>query len=445
MLFCFAYLVLTADHENLEKHCSSSNSTRVCSEYLACTSDKCNYCSEDSDCHLHFFCHESETYDGNKICEFEPFIHKWGVRLALSMVVVFITGILVSGAGIGGGGLFVPIMILLLEFPTNHAIPSSKAMIFGGSVAGTLFNIRKKHHFYSRPLINYNVAAIIEPTSWLGTIVGVIFNEILPSWLLYGVQFFLLSFTAWRTFKKAFESTRKDEKSSESSESQYDGPAYSKLLFLVLFVSYLLFLFLTFARGGRRTKSIVGADFCSAWYWVLTFGPFPVYVGLTFIVIHIAKDYPVLGKNATTTFKGFLVLMGSGFAAGIAAGFLGIGGGMIKGPILLALGIEAEEMGATATFMNLLTSSITSIQFMVLGTMEPSHFGILASFGFVSFLIGVAFLRWLVNKFNSRSIFLFVLAAIILISSILIVIVGVIEIVRNVRNDIPMGFINYCR
>jgi hypothetical protein len=130
---------------------------------------------------IDFSCHKSETYDENKICEFEPFIHKWSVRVALSMVVIFITSILVSGAVIGEGGLFVPIMILLLEFPTNHAIPSSNSMIFGGSVAGTLFNVGKKHHFYSRLLVNYNVAAIIEPTSWIGTIVGAIFNEILPS------------------------------------------------------------------------------------------------------------------------------------------------------------------------------------------------------------------------------------------------------------------------
>jgi uncharacterized membrane protein YfcA len=70
--------------------------------------------------------------------------------------------------------------MLLLDFPVNYAVPASKALIFGGSLAVTIFNIPKKHPFYNRPLINYNVAAIIEPTSWLDTVVGVIFNEVLP-------------------------------------------------------------------------------------------------------------------------------------------------------------------------------------------------------------------------------------------------------------------------
>jgi uncharacterized membrane protein YfcA len=90
--------------------------------------------------------------------------------------------------------------------------------------------------------------------------------------------------------------------------------------------------------------------------------------------------------------------MGSGFEAGAAAGFHGIGGGMIKNPMMLALDIEAEEMAATSTFMILLTSSITSLQFIILGVMTPVHFSIFVSISFVSFLIGINFLRWLVKS-----------------------------------------------
>jgi uncharacterized membrane protein YfcA len=93
----------------------------------------------------------------DNICSFEPFTHKWSVGFGFSMLAVFVAGI--------GGRLFVSIMILLFDFPSNHAIPSSKALIFGGSLAVIIFNLPKKHNFYQRPFITYNVAAMIEPTS----------------------------------------------------------------------------------------------------------------------------------------------------------------------------------------------------------------------------------------------------------------------------------------
>jgi uncharacterized membrane protein YfcA len=444
MFHCFIYFALTARHEELNSTCLDKSESRDCTDELKCIEGFCSYCKDEGSlCRDYFYCGKVEAYDGN-ICKFEPFLHKWSIRLILSMCVIFIAGVLVSGAGIGGGGLFVPILILLMEFPTNRAIPSSKALIFGGSVAVTLFNLRKKHNFYARPLINYNVAAIIEPTAWLGTIVGVIFNEILPPWLLYAVQFFLLSFTAWNTFKKAAKAKDDGAEILEDLHEQYNGPAYSKFLFLLLFIAYALFLFLSFIRGGRTSDSILGIEFCSAQYWLLTFVPFPVYLTLTWFIFRVAKNYPVIGNKAKTTFKDFLMLLGCGFVSGIASGFLGIGGGMIKAPLLLALDIEAEEMAATSTFMILLTSSITSIQFMILGSMKLRHFCILGAVSFVSFLIGAIFLRWLVRKFGTRSTFLYVLASIILISAILMAVLGVLDVVNDVRRGIPMGFMKYC-
>jgi hypothetical protein len=42
-------------------------------------------------------------------------------------LIIFFGGMLAAGAGVGGGGLFVPILILILEFTTKTAIPLSNA------------------------------------------------------------------------------------------------------------------------------------------------------------------------------------------------------------------------------------------------------------------------------------------------------------------------------
>jgi hypothetical protein len=54
--------------------------------------------------------------------------------------------------------------------------------------------------------------------------------------------------------------------------------------------------------------------------------------------------------------------------------FLSIRGGMIKGSMMLALDNEAEEIAARSTFMIVITSSITSMQLIVLDMISIYEF-----------------------------------------------------------------------
>ncbi|KAH0793060.1 sulfite exporter TauE/safE family protein [Histomonas meleagridis] len=441
----------------LNETCTDENRDYNCGDPLVCLNGTCQFCATTDQCHKydpHFYCRFNKKYQQN-ICNYEPLLHPWDTRLIIGMICVFIAGIFVSGAGIGGGGLFVPILILVVEFPSEYSIPTSKALIFGGSLAVTIFNLRKRHPFYDRPLINYNVACCIEPISWLGTILGVIFNSVIPAWLLYIVQFILLSYTAYSTLMKGIKDQRKAKALKENPDSmesnlisntpgQYSGPAYSKKILILLGVIWAIFLVVAFLRGGDGADSIIGIEFCSTWYWVLTFAPFPIYALINWWMYTIARNYPIVGKDADISAKTAFVLMMSGFIAGIAAGFLGIGGGMIKGPMMLKLDIEAEEMAATSTFMILLTSSATSIQYIAEGVMPVAEFAIFSAVGFVSFLIGVIFLRWLVKKMGNRSLFLYFLAAVIAVSAVMMTVVGVKEIIFIKKNGGSMGFKSFC-
>lgn len=53
--------------------------------------------------------------------------------------------ILASGGGIGGGGMLVPIYILVMGFLPKHAIPLSNVTVFGGAVANTWWNGGRRH------------------------------------------------------------------------------------------------------------------------------------------------------------------------------------------------------------------------------------------------------------------------------------------------------------
>jgi hypothetical protein len=63
----------------------------------------------------------------------------WGFTLAALGL------ILAAGGGIGGGGMLVPIYILVLGFLPKHAIPLSNVTVFGGAIANTWFNVKKRH------------------------------------------------------------------------------------------------------------------------------------------------------------------------------------------------------------------------------------------------------------------------------------------------------------
>lgn len=547
----------------INNSCTPENRLYDCTMELICNNEGyCDICHSDDECDNFYYCRYNKK-EHNKLCRFEPLMHKWNTRTIIGMILVFISGIFVSGVGIGGAALFVPIMILVNSYSAEYSVSSSNPIIIGGSLAVCIFNIRLKHPDYDRPLINYNVAAIIEPISWLGTIIGVIMNGASPSWLLYIMQFAIYSYTCVSTFKKGYKdyikmkqkkekekelddinkntddndvketdnltkvhdkldfqdegeasplenqeqqndkknndddqekssiNDNKDDKindksdinsnndkinnnngndkndiinkgsksllkKTKSSKNDLEEPlnpnenesqskkAFSPWVLIILAIIWAVFCILPFIRGGKTTESIVNIKFCSSLYWIVTFVPFPFYFLISYIMIRIAKNYPVLGTNADLNWKQITQLIVFGFTAGFFSGFLGIGGGVIKGPMLLALGIEAEEMAATSTFMVLLTSSITTIQFLAKGTLLYSEFGIYIAFGFVSFLIGINILKIIINKTNNRSIVLWILSAAIGISVMMIIYIGINDFVDSIKKHKKMGFRPYC-
>jgi uncharacterized membrane protein YfcA len=72
---------------------------------------------------------------------FDPFT----ANDVLATVITLVATALGSGCGVGGGGLLVPAFILVIGLSPKHAIPLSKAAIFGNAVATYFFNVFRKH------------------------------------------------------------------------------------------------------------------------------------------------------------------------------------------------------------------------------------------------------------------------------------------------------------
>jgi uncharacterized membrane protein YfcA len=107
-----------------------------------------------------------------------------------------------NAGGIGGGGLLIPLLILVLNFYTHEAIPISKLMIFSGAITSFILGFRQKHPFRESITIDYNIPLLLVPMLLFGTMVGVTLNKITPPWLILVNLTLILVINTYKTTKK---------------------------------------------------------------------------------------------------------------------------------------------------------------------------------------------------------------------------------------------------
>ncbi|KAF1330829.1 Membrane protein, partial [Globisporangium splendens] len=476
----------------------------------------------------------------------------------LATIIAFVSTALGSGCGIGGGGLLVPGFITVIGLSPKHAIPLSKATIFGNAIAIYLFNFYRKHPTKrNAPIINYAVSAIMEPMTLIGSIFGVMMNHIFPDWLILALLISLLSFITYKTCQKGnkirdkeikkrrelvksalkgrphgggrgrlwsiyrhfdveiaakrwLAITRRnkklravraeDEKDFESLPplqlpvAAHNDREISPLLqgkarfgtfshsvdddaltatrrtierreanpfpvcfVLTLVVSWLVVLVQALLRGGHGSGSLIGVQCNSPDYWLLTILPLGILVGLTLWIgyhlrlenrLKVLSGYNFVDGDIHWTKSRVLIFPAYCVVAGIAAGLLGIGGGMVKGPIMLEMGILPPVQSATASYMILFTSSSTTLQFAIAGQFPGSlQYDYVAWFAFVGFLGGLCgqkVVAYLVKKYKRESIMVYLLAVVIGSSAVAMGIIGFQSTIQDIEKGVHLGFNGIC-
>ena len=115
----------------------------------------------------------------------------------------------------------------------------------------------------------------------------------------------------------------------------------------------------------------------------------------------------------------------------IAAGMLGVGGGMILGPIFNELEFLPQVASATSTIMVLFMSSANVGQFIVFGMLEAQYALFYGAVGVVGAVVGTKGAKVLLDRTGRASFLLFFLAAILLASGVLMASTGVPQILRT--------------
>lgn len=107
---------------------------------------------------------------------------------------------LANVAGIGGGGITVPIVMICWGFSTKESVAISGATIFVGSVVRFFYSIDRKHPEKKATSIDYGIVIVMLPLVIVGSFVGVIVNILLPPIILSSILTLLLVFLTWNSF-----------------------------------------------------------------------------------------------------------------------------------------------------------------------------------------------------------------------------------------------------
>jgi len=412
-----------------------------------------------------------------------------------------------AGGGIGGGGILVPIYILVMGFSPKHAIPLSNITVFGGACANTFLNAKKRHPHADRPLVDWDLILVMEPLTIAGALMGAFLNKLLPEELLTFLLVALLSFTAYNTLKKAMkmykiesehmkaaskeseltsiihESESDDAEEAEGSlldnmelhdgeklgsgeeiyhlDGDYmnDAPsidsdeAYKERQEILeeekkvpvsnistLVVMFIVVLFINLMKGGGAFPSPLGIKCGSKSFWAANF----VMLAWIFAISLMARTY-LVGRFEAKKRCGYKYVDGDikwdGRAtivypiicalAGFFAGMFGVGGGIVKGPLMLAMGVHPKVSSASSACMIFFTSFTATTSFIVFGLLVPDYAFVSLFIGFTATYVGQIVLFYLMNKYQRNSYIAFSIGGVVLLSACLMTIQSMVSLAEG--------------
>lgn len=107
------------------------------------------------------------------------------------------------------------------------------------------------------------------------------------------------------------------------------------------------------------------------------------------------------------------------FVAGFCAGLFGIGGGIVKGPLMLQMGVHPLVASATVAVMIMYTSVAATTMYVAFGTLTWDYAVFMFILGLVSTVIGQFGVSYLVEKYKRVSLVSLSIGAVVALSTLL--------------------------
>jgi hypothetical protein len=209
---------------------------------------------------------------------------------------------------------------------------------------------------------------------------------------------------------------------------------WDKLQFVL--VPFLIMAILSILRESEMVSK------CSTLYWILVI--FFIIIVLLFdyfVIIHIEKEYsyrrtinfPFDSKDINWTRNTIIKLCFIGFIAGFVAGTIGIGGGVVLGPILLDLGIHPIVGTVTTNFLVLITSSSTTFQFILFKMLNYEYGFFCIIFSALGSYCGTYLVNTYVKRTGKQSFIVLILFFVVVISAVVLPLSSLLNIINDYK------------
>lgn len=401
---------------------------------------------------------------------------KFSWRIVLATVIGFLGSAFGTVGGVGGGGIFVPMLTLIVGFDTKSAAALSKCMIMGASASSVWYNLRVRHPCREVPILDYDLALLFQPMLMLGITIGVALSVVFPYWLITVLIIILFLGTSSRSFFTATKMWKEEtilkkemarqQETIVNSRGELLIDAYEPLIpreektdweiflfnlrwkrILVLLLVWVAFLLLQIIKNDVVV--------CSASYWVLFCLQFPVALvvfGYECVKLYKESKKRRISGNTVSVCEAtlewtpiqlaFCALCG--VLGGTVGGLLGSGGGFILGPLLLEIGVIPQVASATATFVMMFSSSLSVVEFYLLKRFPIPYALYLIAISILAGFWGQFFIRKLVAFLGRGSIIVFILSGVIFASALTMGVIGIETTIKMINNNEFMGFLGFC-
>ncbi|GMI68891.1 hypothetical protein like AT2G25737 [Hibiscus trionum] len=397
---------------------------------------------------------------------------EFGWKIVVGSIVGFLGAALGSVGGVGGGGIFVPMLSLIIGFDPKSSAAISKCMIMGAAGSTVYYNLKLRHPTLEMPLIDYDLALLFQPMLMLGISIGVAFNVMFADWMVTVLLIILFIGTSTKALFKGIDTWKKEtmmKKEAAKSEVDESKPAdgsardykplpsgpgsqpddevsllqniYWKEVMLLVYV-WIGFLIVQIIKEYLPT--------CSVMYWFVNSLQMPIAASVTlFEAVSLYKGTRVIASKGkeVINWKVYQILLycSCGIIAGMVGGLLGLGGGFILGPLFLELGIPPQVASATSTFAMVFSSSMSVVQYYLLNRFPVPYAAYFVLVATIAAFTGQHVVRKIIAVLGRTSIIIFILALTIFISSISLGGVGIADMVEKLENGAYMGFENLCK
>ncbi|KAL3809939.1 hypothetical protein ACHAXA_002496 [Cyclostephanos tholiformis] len=214
---------------------------------------------------------------------------------------------------------------------------------------------------------------------------------------------------------------------------------------ILLIVSmFFVVLLINILKGGGGFDSPLGIVCGSRLFWMAQFSLliwiiFVSWVGRGYLLTDAKRKadagYVYLEDDLRWNKKTTVIYPLISTFAGIFAGMFGVGGGIVKGPLMLAMGIHPAVASATSACMILFTSFTATTTFCVYGLMIRDYAIAGGILGFVATYVGQSVMSRMLAKSRRNSYIAFSIGFVVLLSAVLMAAESILHLVSSSADD----------